>query len=273
MKGQLLLGITTIALLFAVGLSPAADLDFGQAVIHVPDTHDSAPYRWQARKNPSDYQAEITSVPAQGAYLLTVSPPPAQNGTGIELFFTDKYLKSFIHPTLKRQDDGVFLFRAALLEGETYQAEIIFQDTSGWVNLGRRFKATMPGALAVGEGEDAGQAGYEVRIKQFPEIVYATHAVTFVFEVLQDGKPVDGLEPVDDAMVRVAAWRQGSWFRPAGDFVYADSQGNENEREAAVSLVFNEPGPHRVFAEYRHRGLTRWVSREIPNVWLEPAPQ
>lgn len=269
MKGQLL-GIVIVILLSTVGVSPASDLDFGQAVIQVPDMHDSAPYIWQVRKNPSGYRAEIISGPSQGTYLLTVKPAPAPGEARIDLFLTDKRLQGFHHPPLKRRNDGDYLFSAPLRKGEAYQAEIVFKDGSGWVNLSRKFTAT-PGAL-VDKG-DEGQAGYEVRIKQFPDKAYAKHTVTFVFEVLRDGRPVDDLEPVDGAMIRIAGWRQGSWLRAADDFVYADSQGNESGREAGVSLVFNEAGTHRIFAEYRHQGVTRWVSRKIDNVWLEPDPK
>ena len=268
MKGRLLLSITVITLFFSAGVSAALDLDFGQAVIQVPDTHESTPYIWQVRKDPPNYRAEITGVPGQNAYLLTVSPPPAQGEPRIDLFLTDKGLQSFIHPTLKRRDDGGYLFSGPLRGKESYQAEIIFKDGSGWVNLSRKFTATMDGSLA--DTGDGRQTGYEVQIKQFPDKVYATHTVTFVFEVRKDGKVVDDLEPVDGAMIRVAAWRPGSWFRSADDFVYADSQGNESNSEAAVSLVLNEPGRHRIFAEYRHQGVTRWTSKDIDYVLLEP---
>ncbi|MBA3016133.1 MAG: hypothetical protein KKD63_08865 [Proteobacteria bacterium] len=268
MKNLFLFCVTIVTLLFSVGVSSALDLDFGQTVIQVPDTHDSTPYLWQVRKNPSNYQAKITSVPDKNAYLLKFSPQPAQGAGGVDLFLTDKHLKSFIHPTLQQQDDGGYLFSAPLQDRETYQAEIIFKDGSGWVNLSQKFTATVSGAL--NDKEDGGQAGYEVQIKQFPDKAYATHTVTFVFEVRKDGKIVEDLEPVNGAKIRVAAWRQGSWFSSAGDFIYADSQGNESNSEAAVSLVFGESGKHRVFAEYRHQGVTRWISKEIDYVLLEP---
>lgn len=272
MKGPLSLATLIVTLLFLAGVSPALDLDFGQTTINIPEMHDSAPYIWQVNKDPAAYRAEITGVLEQNAYLLTVSPSPAQGEAKIDLFLTDKRLKAFSHPALNRLDDGGYLFTAPLRERESYQAEIIFKDGSGWVNLSRKFTATVPGALA-DKGEAGQEAGYEVRIKQFPEKAYSKHTVTFVFEVLKEGRPVDDLEPVDGARVRVAAWRQGSWFRSAGDFVYADSQGNESPPEAAVSLVFNETGTHRIFAEYRHQGVSRWVSKEIDNVWPEPEPQ
>lgn len=269
MKGQLLLSITVITLFFTAGVSPALDLDFGQETINIPEMHDSAPYIWQVSKGPATYRAEITGVPEQNAYLLTVSPPPAQGEVRMDLFLTDKRLQGFSHPTLKRLDDGSYLFSAPLQERESYQAEIIFKDGTGWVNLSRKFTATVPGALS--EKGEAGQGGeYEVRIKQFPEKAYSKHTVTFVFEVLKDGRPVDDLEPVDGARIRVAAWRPGSWFRSADDFVYADSQGNESNLEAGVSLVFDDVGTHRIFAEYRHQGVTRWTSKDIDYVLPEP---
>lgn len=223
MKNRVSFAVTIVTLIFSIGISSALDLDFGQNIIQVPDTHDSAPYLWQVRKDPSHYRAEITSVPDQHAYLLTVSPSLAQGKTRIDLFLTDKYLKSFSHPTLQPQEDG-------------------------------------------------GQAGYEVQIKQFPEKVYAKHTAAFVFEIRKNGEIVEDLESIDGAKIKVAAWRKGSWFSSAGDFVYADSQGNESNLEAAVSLVFNESGKHRIFAEYRHQGVTRGISKEIDYVLLEPAP-
>jgi len=261
--------IASLLLLTSGAASNAADLDFGQAVIHIPDTHDAAPYVWQVKKEPPGYRAEIARGPEPGAYLLTVSPAPGQDSPPPDLFLTDNRLASFSHPALNRRADGGYLFTAVLRAGQEYLAEIVFRDGADWINLRRKFTAAA--AAAPDAGAEKAGAGYEVRIKQFPEKIYAKHAATFVFEVLQDGRPLADLEPVEGALLRLAVWRRGSWFRGAGDFIFADSHGNESETEAAVSLVFNESGPHRLFAEYRHQGLTRLVSKEV-KIWLEPDP-
>lgn len=239
-----------------------AQLDLEQEVLIIPDTHDAEPYKWKTKWLTWGYDVRIEhgTLIAGNDSEFTFGIKAKTAVTDVNVFITDKGLNVFKHLRPDSENGKYkFIFNAPS-QGE-YRLEFIFKTAEDiWINL-REDISVKEGVKTEIRSEEHND--YSVKVKLFPENVYAEHVVTLIYEISHRGVPVKYPEKIDGADMLIA-----SWDKSRKEFICAGSRQNVNG-EIAVSIVFMKPGRHRVFAEFRHNGAVRVVQMDI-DVLKEP---
>ncbi|MFZ5998052.1 MAG: hypothetical protein ACOYW7_11290 [Nitrospirota bacterium] len=264
------MNIKTILLVFllllAVPFAAQAELDFGQEVLVIPDTHNEKPYIWQVQVNPKEYELLLENAqPLAGeptTFGLLINSKSGESIRDLHVFITDEELHTYKHikPVF---DNGRYKFTYTAPWAGTYRIEVVFPTGKGWVNLRKdiKVKGRRADHDAAGHEDDK---GYSVNVKLIPRKIYAEHVVTFLYELSYNGTPIKGLEKIGGADMQVAAWDED-----LKEFIYATPKQNLGGPEVAVSFVFMQPGKHAIFAEFKHNGVIRKIDLVV-NVYEEP---
>lgn len=265
MKGKLISILLMTA--FALPLSAWGALDLDKEVLIIPDTHNEKPYSWNVMRNPREYELALEyGGPAAGLndqFSLVVKRESSVKMEDMHVFITDGDLHAFVHVRPVDKGGGKYSFKFDAPATGKYRFEVVFRVDTGWVDLRKDIKLIK----APGNTEPASKPGdedYGVKIKLYPRKIYADHVGTFLYEISYRGKPVNDIEKIGGVDMQLA-----SWDEDLKEFVFATPKQNFGGPEVAVSLVFTRPGKHAIFAEFKHRGVTRTIDSSV-NVYLEP---
>lgn len=253
-------------LLLAASFDAQAELDFGQEVLVIPDTHNEKPYIWNVQVNPHEY--ELILEPGQplagepADFGFSINSKSGEAIGDLHVFITDKELHAYKH--IKPEfNNGRYRFVYNAPWAGKYRIEVVFNAGNGWINLRKdiNVKGRRADHEAFGHEDDK---GYSVKAKLIPRKIYAEHVVTVLYELSYNGTPIKGLEKIGGTDMQVAAWDED-----LKEFIYATSKQNLGGPEVAVSFVFMRPGKHAIFAEFKHNGVIRKIDLVV-NVYEEP---
>jgi len=241
----------------------AESFDLDKESLQIPDTHESKQFIWEVRKNPRGFVVSIEqSKPLESPIInfrVIISPPENEKIESAQFFMVDKDFRHYEHIFPTQQTGNVSLFNFQPASENQYRIETVLKTDKGWVKIDRDLKfADIKPALEKSEN----LKNYQINIKTFPQKVYADHTVTFVFEIFYNGEPVTGLEKIKESEIHLASWGT-SFFNSFGEFIYATSSQNLGGPEAGVSMVFERPGTHKIFATFRHLGKNHTIETEI----------
>ena len=254
--------------LFVFAPQVHAELDFDQEVLVIPDIHNEKPYIWQVARNPKDYELAFEQSKAvagkDARFTFSVNTKSLSSLSDMHVFITDDDLHAYKH---LRPDfaDGKYTFTYNAPWAGKYRFEIVFKTAKGWVDLKKDIKIS--GGREQRDVRIPGDEDYQVKVKIVPRVLYTEHVVTFLYEILYKGAPVKDIEKVDGSDMQLATWDED-----LKEFIFSTPGQNLGGPETAVSAVFRRPGKRAVFAEFRHKGVTRKVELVI-NVPAEPAIQ
>ncbi|HEX8948318.1 MAG TPA: hypothetical protein VF790_05105 [Dissulfurispiraceae bacterium] len=245
--------------LFSFASAAHAELDFDQEVLVIPDIHNEKPYIWQVARNPKDYELVFEQSEAvagkDARFTFSVNTKSPASPGDMHVFITDDDLHAYKHlrPGFA---DGKYTFTYNAPWAGKYRFEIVFKTAQGWVDLKKDVKVS--GGTAQRDTRVPGDEDYEIKVRIVPRVLYTEHVVTFLYEILYKGTPVKDIEKVDGSDMELATWDED-----LKEFIFATPVQNLGGPEVAVSAVFRRPGKRAVFAEFRHKGVTRKVELVI----------
>lgn len=256
-----------LLLTFVLASPSHAELDLDQEVLIIPDTHNEKPYVWNVLRNPKGYELILEygegSGPGEIVGSFLIKKREDSEIVDLHLFITDNDLHHYRHLRPARGNDGRYAFGFdAPVEGK-YRMEVVFTDRGRWVNLSEDIKVRKARKGARDEILP-GDEDYSVKARLIPKRIYTEHAVTILYGISYKGSPLSGLEKIDGFDMQVA-----SWDEDMKEFLYVTSKQNLGGPDVPVSLVFRRTGKHAVFAEFRHKGVTRKVDLTV-TVYEEP---
>ncbi|MBZ0157041.1 MAG: hypothetical protein K8I29_12625 [Alphaproteobacteria bacterium] len=257
--------IIALLMAFLPAVPLRAELDLEQEVLIIPDTHNEKPYIWNVAVNPKGYTLHLEpggiTAGTETVFRFSIASKAPDTVDALHVFITDHDLHTFQHLRPVRESNG-YVFPYTAPRSGLYRVEVVFRTPKGWINLRKDIRAS--GKESAEKEKKAGDDDYQIEVKLIPKKIYADHVGTLLFTLSHKGSPVKDLEKVEGADMQVAVWD-----KEMEEFVYATPKQNLGGPQVAVSIVFTEPGTHAVFAEFRHKGVTRRVELSLP-VYFEP---
>jgi hypothetical protein len=249
-------------LLILVAATSFAELDLDQEVIVIPDTHDEKPYIWEVSRNPEGFDFSIRRDASGADRFQLLLSAAKEDVDDVHVFVTDKDFHVYQHVRPNKTGKGDYSFSLSLPLTGKYRVEVIFRTKDAWVNLRNDLKLEKTGPdISTGPDDEL----YKVKVKFYPEKIYAEHVVTLLYHIEYKGVPVSDLGKINGVYdMEVAAWDKAG-----KEFLFVRPRQNPGGPEVPVSMVFMRPGRHFVFAEFSHRGKLKQIELVV-DVHEEP---